>query len=89
MFICTVSHDIIKETLPLVTALITICDGVWIGARVIILPGVTIDEGAIVVAGAVVTKNVEPWAVVVGNPTKFIKKRVLKDVANGFIDVAK
>ena len=51
----------------------------WIGARAIILPGVTIGEGAVVAAGAVVTKDVEPWAVVGGNPAKFIKKRVLKE----------
>ena len=77
-FICTASHDITKPNRPLVTAPITICDGVWIGARAIVLPGVTIGEGAIVAAGAVVTKDVEPWTVVGGNPAKFIKKRELK-----------
>ena len=81
--ICTASHDITKPNRPLVTAPITICDGVWIGARAIILPGVTIGEGAIVAAGAVVTKDVEPFTVVGGNPAKFIKKRVLSDAANG------
>ena len=42
------------------------------------LPGVTIGEGAVVAAGAVVTKDVESWTVVGGNPAKFIKKRELK-----------
>ena len=78
-FICTASHDITKPNRPLVTAPITICDGVWIGARAIILPGVTIGEGAVVAAGAVVTKDVEPFTVVAGNPAKFIKKRVFRD----------
>lgn len=78
-FICTASHDITKPNRPLVTAPITICDGVWIGARAIVLPGVTIGEGAVVAAGAVVTKDVEPWTVVGGNPAKFIKRRELKD----------
>ena len=78
-FICTASHDITRPNRPLITAPITICDGVWIGARAIILPGVTIGEGAVVAAGAVVTKDVEPFTVVAGNPAKFIKKRVLKD----------
>ena len=78
-FICTASHDITKPNRPLITAPITICDGVWIGARAIILPGVTIGEGAIVAAGAVVTKDVEPWTVVGGNPARFIKKRELED----------
>ena len=78
-FICTASHAITNPNRPLVTAPVTICDGVWIGARAIILPGVTIGEGAVVAAGAVVTKDVEPWSVVGGNPAKFIKKRVLKE----------
>ena len=78
-FICTASHDISKPNRPLITAPITICDGVWIGARAIILPGVTIGEGAVVAAGAVVTKDVEPWTVVGGNPAKFLKKRILTD----------
>ena len=78
-FICTASHDISYPNRPLITAPITICDGVWIGARAIVLPGVTIGEGAVVAAGAVVTQDVEPWTVVGGNPAKFIKKRVLKE----------
>lgn len=78
-FICTASHDITKPNRPLITAPITIGDGVWIGARATILPGVTIGEGAVVAAGAVVVKDVESWTVVGGNPARFIKKRVLKD----------
>jgi len=76
-FICTASHDISKPNRPLITAPIVIGDGVWIGARAIILPGVTIGEGAVVAAGSVVTKDVEPFTVVGGNPAKFIKDRVL------------
>ncbi|WP_367757369.1 DapH/DapD/GlmU-related protein [Flavobacterium sp. WC2430] len=53
---------------------IKICAGSWIGAKSIILKGVTIGEGAIVGAGSVVTKNVEPYTVVAGNPAVFIKK---------------
>lgn len=49
--------------------------GAWLGRNVIIMPGVTIGEGAIVGAGAVVTKNVEPFTIVGGVPAKFIKKR--------------
>jgi acetyltransferase-like isoleucine patch superfamily enzyme len=54
---------------------IIIEDDVWIGACAIILKGVTIGEGAIVAAGSVVTKNVEPYSLVGGNPAKLIKYR--------------
>lgn len=77
-FICTASHDITKPNRPLSTAPITICDGVWIGARAIILPGVTIGEGAVIAAGAVVVKDVAPWTVVGGNPATVIKMREFK-----------
>ena len=47
----------------------------WIGANAIILRGVTIGEGAVVAAGAVVTKDVAPYTIVAGCPAKEIKKR--------------
>jgi maltose O-acetyltransferase len=50
-------------------------DDVWIGARAIILPGLTIGRGAIIAAGAVVTKNVPPYAICAGNPARIIKFR--------------
>ena len=50
----------------------------WIGAGVIILPNVTIGEGAVVGAGAVVIKDVPPYTVVAGVPAKEIKKLELK-----------
>ncbi len=48
---------------------------VWIGAGSIILPGVFIGEGAVVAAGSIVTKDVEPFSIVGGNPAKLIKHR--------------
>lgn len=58
---------------------VTIGNDVWIGANAIILPGVTVGNGAIVAAGAVVTKNVPDFAVVGGNPAKVIKIRTQKE----------
>ena len=54
---------------------------VWIGHGAIILPKVTIGHGAIVAAGAVVTKDVEPYAIVAGVPAQKIKKRFPRKVA--------
>jgi maltose O-acetyltransferase len=54
---------------------VVIEDDVWIGARAVILDGVLIGRGSIVGAGSVVTKNVPPYAVVVGCPAKVIKFR--------------
>lgn len=53
----------------------TIEDDVWIGARALILPGLRIGTGAIVAAGAVVVKDVEPYSIVGGNPARVIKHR--------------
>lgn len=52
---------------------------VWIGCHSIIITGVEIGNGAVVAAGSVVTKSVPPYAVVGGNPAKFIKWRFTKD----------
>jgi maltose O-acetyltransferase len=54
---------------------VVIQDDVWIGARAIILPGRKIGKGAIIAAGAVVTKNVPEYAIVGGNPARIIRFR--------------
>jgi maltose O-acetyltransferase len=54
---------------------VTIGNDVWIGTRVIILPGIQIGNHAIIGAGSVVTKNVPPLAIVAGNPAKVIRFR--------------
>lgn len=56
---------------------VVIGDRAWIGYRAIVLPGVCIGEGAVVGAGAVVTKNVEPYAIVAGNPARKIGERAI------------
>ena len=54
---------------------VTVGDDVWIGFGAIILSGVTIGEGSVIAAGSVVTKDVEPYAVVGGNPARKICDR--------------
>lgn len=56
------------------TKSIVVEDEVWVGAGSIITQGVTIGRGAVVAAGAVVTKDVEPFTIVGGVPAKFIKR---------------
>lgn len=55
---------------------IIIGNDVWLGANVVVLPGVKIGDGAIVGSGSVVTKDIEPYTVVAGIPAKEIKKRI-------------
>ena len=52
---------------------VTIGSHVWIGGNVVLVPGVTVHEGAIVAAGSVVTKDVPPWTIVVGNPARILR----------------
>jgi maltose O-acetyltransferase len=54
---------------------VVIEDDVWLGAHAVILPGITIGRGAVIGAGAVVTKNIEPMSIVGGVPAKPIGKR--------------
>ena len=64
---------------------IVIGDNVWIGSNSVILQGVTIGQWAVVAAGAVVTKDVEPYTVVGGIPAKFIRK-VEDDLGDRAVD---
>lgn len=54
---------------------IVICDDAWIGANSVILDGITIGRGAVIGAGSVVTRDVEPFTIVMGNPAKLKRKR--------------
>lgn len=55
---------------------VTLCDYVSVGTNATILPDLTIGEGAIIGAGSVVTRNVEEYSVVIGNPAKEVKKAI-------------
>jgi len=75
-FLCTASHDYTDPAMPLVIAPISIGEQAWITSDVFVAPGVTIGEGAVVLARSSVFRNIDPWVVVGGNPAKFIKPRV-------------
>lgn len=60
---------------------------VWIGYKAMIMPGVTIGDGAIIGSGAVVTKDVEPYSIVGGNPAKLIKKRFGEEKISKLLEI--
>lgn len=73
-------HDINSEDFHAIEAPVEIDDYVFIGPRAIILPGVKIGKGAIVAAGAVVTKDVKPFSMVGGVPAEVIGERRNKNL---------
>ena len=75
VMIYNAEHDVNSEDFHAITAPTIIEDYVFIGPRAIILPGVTLGKGSVVGAGAVVTKNVEPFTIVGGVPAKVIGER--------------
>ncbi len=75
VMIWTAQHDYRDPEFGTDFKAVSIGDYVWLGPRCIILPGVTIGNGAVVAAGAVVTKDVEPYAVVGGVPAVKISDR--------------
>lgn len=81
VFIYTTNHRYDDLTIPMAKQGYTeeqpvvIGNDVWIGSRVTIMPGIHIGDGAIVGSSAVVTKDVEPYGIVAGNPAKVIGSR--------------
>lgn len=78
--ILTHSHCIDRIDIPMgqqgsIEKSVTVGDDVWIGMRVIILPGINIGNGAVIGAGAVVTKDVPDYAIVGGVPARILKFR--------------
>ena len=73
--LCAGSHDYRKADFPLTKSPIVIGNSAWICADSFIGPNVTVGEMAIVGARAVVTKNVEKYTIVTGNPARFLRKR--------------
>lgn len=73
--IYTLGHNIESPYFETKGAPVYINDNVFIFSNTLIMPGVTIHEGAIILAGSVITKDVPPYTIVGGNPAKIIKNR--------------
>ena len=70
--LCAASHDHRREDFPLTSATIALGVRAWVAARAIVLPGVTIGDGAVVGAGSVVTHDVAAGCTVAGNPARVL-----------------
>jgi putative colanic acid biosynthesis acetyltransferase WcaF len=77
-FLCTAGHDYEDSQMPLVVAPIVIGNRVWLTADVFVGPGVTISDGAVVLARSSVFSNLPEWSVSKGNPALPFKQREMK-----------
>ena len=75
VYICTGSHDYRKQTFDLITRPVEVANGAWLGAKALVIGGVTIGANAIVAAGSVVTRDVPAAAIVAGQPARLIGER--------------
>jgi putative colanic acid biosynthesis acetyltransferase WcaF len=75
-YLCTGTHNFGHPALPLKTSPITIEARAFIGARAFVMPGITVGQGAVVGACSVVTRDVEPHALVAGNPARCLHSSV-------------
>jgi len=74
-YLCTGNHDWSDPAFGLIIKPIIIEDGAWIGARAVVLPGVSVASHAVVTAGSVLSQTTEPYVIYAGNPASAIKKR--------------
>ncbi len=73
-YLCAASHDYVDPSFPLIHGTIVIGKRAWIASRAIVLMGTKIGDRSVVGAGSVVTKDVPPDSVCVGNPARIVKK---------------
>lgn len=77
MLLCG-NHDYKKETFDLIVKPIVLEDGVWVGAKSVVCPGVTMKSHSILAVGSVLTKDAEAYGIYQGNPAVMVKKREIK-----------
>ena len=74
-YLCSGNHDWAAVAFDLRAEPIRICDSVWIGARSVVAPGVTIGEGSILALGSIATRTTPAWTINSGNPAKPVRSR--------------
>ena len=80
-FLCAGSHNYKSPTFDLIVKPITVEDGAWLGAACWVGPGVAVGSHAVLTAGSVATKKLEPWGIYQGNPASLTKQRTIGDFA--------
>ena len=73
----TGNHNYKQSTFDLITGSITLNEGVWIGSKSVVCPGVNCKSHSILTVGSVATYDLEPYAIYQGNPAKKIRNRVM------------
>ncbi len=77
-FLLTGNHNYKKQTFDLVVRPIRLEDGVWIGAKSIVCPGVTCSTHSVLTVGSVATRDMESFGVYSGNPAEKVKERIVE-----------
>jgi len=77
-YICTGNHDWGDAAFSLRREPVIVEEGAWIGAKAIVLPGITIASHSIVTAGSVIARGTEPYMIYSGNPAAKIRERKIK-----------
>ena len=80
VYLCTGSHDWSRNGFNLVTRPIVVEDQVWLAARSMVGPGITIGTGAVLSLGSVATHDLDPWQIHRGSPATAVKPRRCRDV---------
>ncbi len=76
--LCAGTHDVRDPNFQLVARPIRIGDQAWVAAEAFVGPGVSVGEGCVIGARAVLMRDAEPWTIYAGNPATPIKKRVMR-----------
>ena len=74
----TGNHNYKKSTFDLITGEIILEDGVWIGAKSVVCPGVVCHSHSILTVGSIATKNLEPYKIYQGNPANYLRDRLIE-----------
>ena len=78
-YLCTGNHDWTDPAFGLMVKPIVLEDGTWVGARAVILPGVTVTSHSVVAAGSVLTQSTQAYTIYAGNPAVAVKRRAIQE----------